>query len=223
MKLISEITTESISTEILSEGTAPKKYKISGPFVHTEEINRNGRVYKKEFVQPEIDRYIREYVSARRALGELSHPDSPAINPKETSHLITKLEFKDHLCMGEAEILDTPNGKIIKSFIDGGVNFGVSTRGLGSIKESNGVKYVQSDFKLITVDVVLDPSGKDCYVEGMMEGKEWVYIEGHGWVESYLEEAKSTLQKAKASDVEPLALQIFENYLNRLTSRKIEF
>jgi hypothetical protein len=119
--------------------------------------------------------------------------------------------------MGEAIILDTPNGNIVKSFIDAGVNFGVSTRGMGSIKESNGIKYVQPDFRLVTVDIVLDPSGKDCYVEGLMEGKEWMYIEGKGWVEQYIEESRDTLKKLKASQVEDVALQIFENYLHKLS------
>ena len=164
----------------------------------------------------EVSRYIKEFVNTRRAVGELSHPEGPQINPDKVSHLITKLEWDNHLCMGEATILDTPNGNIVKSFIDAGVNFGVSTRGLGSIKESNGIKYVQPDFRLVTVDIVLDPSGKDCYVEGLMEGKEWMFIEGKGWVEQYLEESKNTLRKLKAEEVEPMALKIFENFLRKL-------
>ncbi len=216
MKLLNEFT--ECSTDVINEGTSGNKvYKISGPFIHTEEQNKNRRLYEKVHMSPEVLRYDRDFIQTRRAVGELSHPEGPVINPDKVSHLITKLEFVDNLCMGEAEILDTPNGKIVKSFIDGGVNFGVSTRGLGSIKESNGIKYVQPDFRLITVDIVLDPSGKACYVEGLMEGNEWVYVEGKGWVEQYLEEAKHTLQIAKAEDVENLALNIFENYLNRLS------
>ena len=215
MKLLNEFT--ECSTEILAEGASGKKdYKISGPFIHTEEANRNGRIYIKEHMIPEVDRYKRDFIDTRRALGELSHPEGPAINPDKVSHLITKLEFDGNLCIGEAKILDTPNGNIVKSFIDAGVNFGVSTRGLGSIKESNGIKYVQPDFRLVTVDVVLDPSGKDCYVEGLLESKEWLFIEGKGWVEQYLEQSKNVLKKLKAEDVEPMALQIFENFLAKI-------
>ena len=205
MKLLNDIV-ESVSAEIITEATSGKKqYKISGPFIHTEEANRNGRIYQKEHILPEVSRYIAEYVNTRRAVGELSHPSGPAINPD-----------KDNLCIGEASILDTPNGKIVKALMDGGVNFGVSTRGLGSIREQNGLKYVQPDFKLVTVDVVLDPSGKSCFVEGLMEGKEWMYVEGIGWTEKYMEESVKVLKKLKAKDVEPVALKIFENFLSRM-------
>lgn len=216
MKLLNEFTS-SVRTEVLSEdATKPKEYKISGPFIHTEEKNRNGRVYVKEYMMPEVERYTKDFINTRRALGELSHPEGPSINPDKVSHLITKLEFDGNLCMGEATVLNTPNGNIVKSFIDAGVNFGVSTRGLGSIKESNGIKYVQNDFRLCTVDVVLDPSGQSCFVEGLFEGKEWLYIEGKGWVEQYLEESKKVLQSLKASEVEPMALKIFEGFLAKL-------
>jgi hypothetical protein len=213
MKLLNEFT----ETEVLVEEKGDKKsYKINGPFIHTEETNRNGRVYVKEHMLPEVARYKKDFIDSRRALGELSHPEGPQINPDKVSHLITKLEFDGNLCIGEATILDTPNGNIVKSFIDAGVNFGVSTRGMGSIKESNGIKYVQPDFRLVTVDIVLDPSGKDCYVEGLMEGKEWMYIDGKGWVEQYLEESKKTLRKLRTEDVEPMALKIFQNFLSKL-------
>lgn len=214
MKLLNEFT----ETEYLvEEKTGGKKeYKIKGPYIHCNESNRNGRVYNLEHMQPEVTRYINEFVNTKRALGELSHPEGPAINPDKVSHLITKLEWDGNLCVGEALVLDTPNGQIVKSFMEAGVNFGVSTRGLGSIKESNGLKYVQPDFRLVTVDIVLDPSGKACFVEGLMEGKEWVYIDGKGWVEQYLEESRKILKSIKAKDVEPVALQIFENFLAKL-------
>jgi len=216
MKLLTEIV-ESIGSEILTESTTQKQqYIIKGPYIHTEEQNRNGRVYKKEYILPEVNRYIEEFVNKNRAVGELSHPDSPGINPDKVSHLITKLEFNDNLCMGEAKILDTPNGKIVKALMDEGVSFGVSTRGLGSIKEQNGAKIVQPDFRLVTIDIVLDPSGKSCFVEGLMEGKEWMYVEGIGWTEKYAEESIRELKKLKASDVEPVALKIFENFLAKL-------
>ena len=213
MKLLNEFT----ETEVLvEEANGKKSHTIKGYFIHCNEQNRNGRVYVKEHMLPEVTRYKRDYIDTRRSLGELSHPEGPQINPDKVSHLITKLDFNDHRCYGEAKVLDTPNGNIVKSFIDAGVNFGVSTRGLGSIKESNGIKYVQPDFRLVTVDIVLDPSGKDCYVEGLMEGKEWMFIEGKGWVEQYLEESRDTLKKLSAKQVEPMALKIFENFLRKL-------
>lgn len=215
MKLLNEFT--ECTTEVLSEDASGKKnYNIKGYFIHCNEENRNGRIYMKEHMIPEVSRYERDFISTRRALGELSHPEGPQINPDKVSHLITKLEFNDHRCYGEATILNTPNGNIVKSFIDAGVNFGVSTRGLGSIKESNGIKYVQPDFRLVTVDIVLDPSGKDCYVEGLLENKEWLYVEGKGWVEQYLDKSQKLLRSIKAEEVETTALQIFENFLRKL-------
>jgi len=213
MKLLNEFT----ETEVLVEETNGKKsYKINGPFIHTEEANRNGRIYIKEHMLPEVARYKKDFVDTRRALGELSHPEGPQINPDKVSHLITKLEFDGNLCIGQATILDTPNGRIVKEFIDAGVGFGVSTRGLGSIKESNGVKYVQPDFRLVTVDIVLDPSGKDCWTTGIIENQEWLYVEGKGWIAQYIEESQDILKKLKAKDVEPMALKIFENFLRRM-------
>lgn len=216
MKLLNEIV-EDISTEILTEeNSTEKKFKIKGPYIHCEEKNRNGRMYVKEHMMPEVSRYIREYVDTKRAVGELSHPEGPVINPDRVSHLITKLEWNGNLCMGEATILDTPTGKILKSFIKDGVKFGVSTRGLGSVKtEATGLKIVQPDFRLVTVDAVLDPSGISCFSEGILENKEWLYVEGLGWTEQYAVEAKSTLQKLPAKDVEAVALQIFENFLSK--------
>lgn len=216
MKLLNEIV-EDISTEILTEAnSSSKKYKIKGPYIHCEEKNRNGRIYVKEHMVPEVSRYIKEYVETKRAVGELSHPEGPAINPDRVSHLITKLEWHGNLCMGESTILDTPTGKILKSFIEEGVTFGVSTRGLGSVKtESTGLKIVQPDFRLVTVDAVLDPSGISCFSEGILEGKEWLYVEGIGWTEQYAEESKVSLQKLPAKDVEAVALKIFENFLSK--------
>ena len=213
MKLLNEFT----ETDFLVEETAGKKnYTIKGPYIHCNEQNRNGRVYTLEHMLPEVNRYIKEFVQTKRAVGELSHPEGPQINPDKVSHLITKLEFDGPLCMGEATVLDTPNGRIVKSFMEAGVNFGVSTRGLGSIKESNGIKYVQPDFRLVTVDIVLDPSGKACFVEGILENQEWMYVDGKGWVEQYFEESRKTLKSLKAKDVEDTALQIFENFLAKL-------
>ena len=216
MKLLHEIV-EDVSTEIITEAESKQEQiKIKGPFIHCGEKNRNGRIYVKEHMLPEVTRYITEYVKTNRAVGELSHPEGPSINPDRVSHLITKLEWDGDLCMGEAKILKTPTGKILEAFIRDGVKFGVSTRGLGSIKESNGVKYVQPDFRLVTVDAVLDPSGIQCWTEGIYESKDWMYIEGKGWTEQYIEESKQLIDKTKKEDIEKVALHIFHNFLNRL-------
>lgn len=216
MKLITEIV-DQVSAEVIEESAnTPKKYKIKGPFIHAEDINRNGRIYKKEYLIPEVDRYIKESVNTNRALGELGHSQNPLLTPDRLSHRITKLFWDGNLCMGEANILNTEPGKILKALIDEGVSFGVSTKGMGSIKESAGHKIVQPDFKLVGIDAVLDPSGIKCFTQGILENKEWIYDTDKGWVESYFVESKKTLQKIKASEVEPMALKIFENFLHNL-------
>ena len=216
MKLINEIV-EEVSTEIITEAeTKQEQIKIKGPFIHCEDTNRNGRVYIKEHMIPEISRYVRDFVDTKRAVGELSHPEGPTINPDRVSHLITKLEWDGNLCMGEAKILNTPTGNILKALIKDGVKFGVSTRGLGSIKENNGRRIVQPDFRLVTVDAVLDPSGMNCFVDGILESKDWVFVEGQGWVEQFVEEAQKTIKKVPQHKIEEVSLQIFQNFLNKL-------
>lgn len=216
MKLINEIV-EEVSTEIITEAeTKQEQIKIKGPFIHCEDTNRNGRVYIKEHMIPEISRYVRDFVDTKRAVGELSHPEGPTINPDRVSHLITKLEWDGNLCMGEAKILNTPTGNILKAFIKDGVKFGVSTRGLGSIKENNGRRIVQPDFRLVTVDAVLDPSGISCFSDGIVESKDWLFVEGQGWIEQFVEEAQKTIKKVPQHKIEEVSLQIFQNFLKKL-------
>jgi len=193
MKLIrEEIQNVQYLVETAKDGT--KNYFIEGIFMQAEKQNRNGRVYPMNVLSKEADRYNREYVQKNRAFGELGHPENPQINLDRVSHMITKLYPDRTNFIGKAKILDTPNGKIVKSLLDGGASLGVSTRGVGSLRPHNGYQQVQDDFKLATAaDIVADPSAPDAFVQGIMEGKEWIFENGK-WKEMYNERAKKLIR-----------------------------
>lgn len=189
MKLITEL---SESVEYLIEGAGEnKKYFIEGIFAQAEKPNRNGRVYPLHIMESAVNKF-RPSIDAKRAMGELNHPAGPTINLDRVSHLIEKLDFKGHDVYGRAKILDTPMGKIAKNLIDEGVQLGVSTRGLGSLKMINGINQVQEDFRMNTIDIVADPSAHDAFVNGIMEGIEWNLT-----VDGRLEEQTVEFIKAK--------------------------
>jgi hypothetical protein len=189
---------------------------ITGIFMQAEKQNRNGRIYPMNVLAKEADRYNREYVSKNRAFGELGHPENPQINLDRVSHMITKLYADGNNFIGKAKILDTPNGRIVKSLLDGGASLGVSTRGVGSLKPHNGYQQVQDDYKLATAaDVVADPSAPDAFVQGIMEGKEWVFENGR-WREQEYYYAKKLIKEASKNEIESVALRIFENYISKL-------
>lgn len=215
MKLISE---EVVDVQYLvEEKNGKKEHYISGIFMQAEQKNRNGRVYPMNVLGREVDRYNQNYVQKNRAFGELGHPDSPTINLDRVSHMITSLKPEGNNIIGKAKILDTPNGRIVKSLLDGGASLGVSTRGVGSLKECNGYKLVQDDFHLATAaDIVADPSAPDAFVQGIMEGREWM-LDGTGWKEVDYETAKRQLQEASKADIEAVSLRVFENFLSKLT------
>ena len=215
MKLIrEEIQDVQYLVETAKDGT--KNYFIEGIFMQAEKQNRNGRVYPMNVLSKEADRYNREYVQKNRAFGELGHPENPQINLDRVSHMITKLYPDRTNFIGKAKILDTPNGKIVKSLLDGGASLGVSTRGVGSLRPHNGYQQVQDDFKLATAaDIVADPSAPDAFVRGIMEGKEWVFENGQ-WKEMHNERAKKLIREASRHDIEEVALKIFENYISKL-------
>lgn len=214
MKLISE---EVLDVQYLTEEKNGKKeHYITGIFMQAEQKNRNGRVYPLEILSREVNRYNQNYVQKNRAFGELGHPDSPTINLDRVSHMITSLKPEGNNIIGKAKILDTPNGKIVKSLLDGGASLGVSTRGVGSLKEANGFKLVQDDFHLATAaDIVADPSAPDAFVQGIMEGKEWI-LDGTGWKEVDYDMAKKQLQEAHRADIEAIGIRIFENFMSKL-------
>ena len=192
MLLITELQQETQAVEILDEATGKKDWSLKGIFMQAETLNRNGRVYPHKVLKEEINKYIKEYVNTKRSIGELNHPASPVVNPERASHLITSLSEDGNNFIGEAKILNTPQGNIVKGLLEGGVRMGVSSRGLGSIKEVNGTPTVQSDFCLKCVDIVADPSAPDAFVNGIFEGAEWVYQDGR--LEQIIEQEKKKLE-----------------------------
>ena len=200
MRLIKEFN-ESI-TYLTEESKDPKKPNvfIEGVFLQSDLKNKNGRVYPKEIMQREVQRYVNENVKTKRAYGELGHPDGPTVNLDRVSHMITDLREDGNNWIGKAKIMDTPMGRIVKELISEGAQLGVSSRGLGSLKEKNGINEVQGDFMLATAaDIVADPSAPDAFVSGIMEGKEWVFVNGR-WTEQDIEEAQNTISRASLAD-----------------------
>ena len=178
MKLISE-QIEGVEYITEEKENGDKSYKIKGVFMQSEVKNRNGRVYPFEVLDKEVKRYNKEYIEEKRAFGELGHPDGPTVNLERASHMITALYPKGKNFIGEAKILKTPMGEIVKNLMDEGAKLGVSSRGMGSLEQKNGANYVKDDFYLATAaDIVADPSAPNAFVEGIMEGKEWVWDNG---------------------------------------------
>jgi hypothetical protein len=216
MKLIREFieTPKLIVEEKLGKG---KQYFIEGIFLQSQIQNRNGRMYQEEIMDKEVDRYIKEYVEKSRAYGELGHPENPSINLERVSHLITSLKKEGTNYVGKAKILDTPMGQIAKGLLDGGANLGVSSRALGSLKENEkGVQIVQDDFMLSTAaDIVADPSAPEAFVRGVMESKEWIYVDGN-FVEKHIDVVKHSIKKASSKQLEEAKIRAFEYFLSKI-------
>jgi hypothetical protein len=216
MKLIREVveTSNVIVEEKLGK---PKQYFIEGVFLQSELKNRNGRMYPESVMDREVDRYIKEYVEKNRAYGELGHPENPSINLDRVSHLITSLRKEGTNYIGRAKILDTPMGQIAKGLLEGGANLGVSSRALGSLRlNKEGVQVVQDDFMLSTAaDIVADPSAPDAYVRGIMENKEWVFVDGK-FVERNIEEAKTLIRNASSKNLQEAKIRAFQNFLSKI-------
>jgi hypothetical protein len=214
MKLITE-NIEDVKILIEEKGGKKQLY-IEGVFLQAELKNRNGRVYPFNVLSREVERYNEEYIRPGRALGELGHPDGPTVNLDRVSHKITSLRAEGNNFIGKARILDTPMGKIAKNLLDEGVQLGVSSRGMGSLEEQNGVKYVRDDFMLATAaDIVADPSAPDAFVQGIMEGKEWVW--DNGILKEYqVSEYKKYISEATRKNMEERTLKVFENFLSNL-------
>ena len=215
MKLIREVfdTTNVIVEEKLGK---PKQYFIEGVFLQSEITNRNGRMYPVETLAKEVERYNESYVKNGRALGELGHPDGPQINLDRVSHVITSLRQEGLNWIGKAKLTDTPMGNTAKGLIESGVRLGVSSRGMGSLRlNKEGINEVQDDFHLATAaDIVADPSAPDAFVNGIMEGVEWI------WENSMLVAHKSKMQiesAVRSRDLQERKLQIFENFLNQIS------
>ena len=215
MKLITE---EVSSAEYIVEeaDNGKKNYKIRGIFMQADMKNRNGRIYPMETLNKEVNRYNKEFVQAKRAFGELGHPDGPTVNLERVSHMITSLTPDGKNFIGEAKIMDTPYGKIVKNLIDEGAKLGVSSRGMGSLENKGGSNYVKSDFYLATAaDIVADPSAPEAFVQGIMEGKEWIWDNGV-IREVDIHEMKTTIEKAKQKELAEKQAAVFESFLSKL-------
>ena len=217
MKLITELNEE---VKFLKENKDGRpSYYIQGIFIQGNKKNKNGRVYPMEILEKEVNKYVTELVEKKRAFGELGHPDGPTINLDRVSHMIVELEKDGENFIGTAKIMDTPNGKIVKALIDEGASLGVSTRGMGSLKSRGEFQEVQEDFSLATAaDIVADPSAPDAFVNGIMEGVEWVWDNGilkASTIERYEEIVEE--KSAKRELTQEAKLSLFEDFLKKLS------
>ena len=214
MKLICEINEE--LEYIAEEAGGSKTHKIKGIFMQGNITNRNGRRYPMNVLVNEVNRYQKEYIDKKRAFGELGHPAGPTINLDRVSHMITSLTPDGDNIIGEAKILDTPMGNIVKNLMNEGATIGVSSRGMGSLKEKNGVAEVQKDFYLATAaDIVADPSAPNAFVEGIMEGKEWVWENGI-LREKAIADYKQIIEKTSSKDLAETQIRVFEDFISKL-------
>jgi hypothetical protein len=214
MKLIRELN-ESVNY-LVEDKDGKKCLYIEGPFLVAERVNKNGRMYKEDTMLKEVNRYNEELVLKNRAFGELGHPDTPSINLDRVSHLTTELRKEGNVWIGKAKILETPMGNIARSLIEGGAQLGVSSRGMGSLKSVNGINIVQDDFHLATAaDIVADPSAPGAFVQGIMEGKEWMMVEGV-WTEVHQQQAQQQIRKASRKEIEAVSMRIWESFVKKL-------
>lgn len=215
MKLITEVNIESEIKYLEEEDNGKKSYYIEGKFMGYDEANKNGRIYPKSIMEKEVGRY-QELINEKRSLGELGHPPTPTVNLDKVSHLISELRMNhDGGVYGKAKILSTPMGKIAENFIKEGVRLGVSSRGVGSLKEKDGINEVQDDFQLSTVDIVSDPSAPGAFVNGIMENAEWIMTNGT-WSQQTLENAQKFIKKTSKRQLQEAKLQVFRKLLNSI-------
>ena len=216
MKLITEMFDD---VKYLTEKTenGKKNLYIEGTFLVGDAVNKNNRMYKMDTLRNEVNRYTEEFIKTNRALGELGHPDTPTLNLERVSHKIVSLKEDGNTFYGKALILETPYGNIVRNFIDNGVNLGVSSRAMGSVSMTReGYNLVQDDLRLATAaDIVADPSAPGAFVNGIMENKEWLFVEGR-YVEMNIDHAKRQIKQASKQQLESVALKLFENFIRKL-------
>ena len=218
MKLIAEYNEQNIECIVEAKEDGTKNHFIEGVFMQSEAKNRNGRIYPKAIMEGAVDKYVTEQVSQNRAVGELNHPEGPTVNLDKVSHKITELSWKGNDVVGKAQILDTPMGNIVKGLLEGGVQLGVSTRGMGSLEEKNGIMFVKDDFVLNTVDIVQDPSAPTAFVNGIMEGVEWIW--NNGIIESQvIERMETEIKKAPRADLYETQTREFKNFLSLMKTK----
>jgi len=217
MKLIAEYNESDVHCIVEKKEDGSKSYVIEGVFAQAEQKNRNGRIYPKAIMEKAVGKYVTEQVSKKRAVGELNHPEGPTVNLDKVSHLITDLRFENNDVVGKAQILDTPMGQIVKGLLEGGVQLGVSTRGMGSLENRGGVMYVRDDFILNTVDIVQDPSAPGAFVNGIMEGVDWVW--NNGILEpQVIEKMETEIKSAPTKHLYETQVREYKNFLSMLKS-----
>ena len=218
MKLIAEYMDQDITvlTEAAKDGTT--QYSIEGVFAQAESKNRNGRIYPMGIMENAVNKYVTEQVRTGRAVGELNHPDGPTINLDKVSHRITDLRFEGNNVIGKASILSTPMGEVVKGLLEGGVRLGVSTRGMGSLEQRESAMYVKDDFMLSTVDIVQDPSAPDAFVNGIMEGVDWIWNNGILTAQE-IEEMETEIRTAPRADLYEVQVREFKNFLSSCKKR----
>ena len=219
MKLISEFNDRGLEVSITEGKNGQKKYNIEGIFAQAEGKNRNGRIYPMQVMEKAVGKYSTDQVSKGRAVGELNHPEGPTVNLDKVSHKINDLKFEGNDVMGKAQILDTPMGNIVKGLLEGGVQLGVSTRGMGSLEQRNNAMYVKDDFMLNAIDIVQDPSAPGAFVNGIMEGVEWVW--NNGIIEAKtIEKMETEIKKAPRTRLYETQVREFKNFLSLLKTNK---
>ena len=215
MKLIAEYVENDLQCIVEKKEDGSKNYIIEGVFAQAEAKNRNGRIYPRPIMENAVNKYVKEQVNKKRAVGELNHPEGPTVNLDKVSHLITDLKFEGNDVVGKAQILDTPMGKIVKGLLEGGVQLGVSTRGMGSLEQRDGAMYVKDDFILNTVDIVQDPSAPGAFVNGIMEGVEWVW--NNGIIEPQeIEKIETEIKTAPRAYSYETQVREYKNFLSSL-------
>jgi len=218
MKLIAEFNDQHLEVITEAKSNGKKQFVIEGIFAQAETKNRNGRVYPKMVMEKAVGKYVSDQVSKGRAVGELNHPEGPTVNLDKVSHKIDFLKFNGNNVMGRATVLDTPMGKIVEGLLDGGVRLGVSTRGMGSLMQQNGAMVVKDDFLLNAIDIVQDPSAPGAFVNGIMEGVEWIW--NNGIIEARtIEKMETEIKTAPRKDLYETQVREFKNFLSLLKSK----
>lgn len=219
MKLIAEYNDSNLQSYITEDKKGNKNHVIEGVFMQADSKNRNGRIYEKKILEAAVEKYIKEQVSTGRAVGELNHPEGPTVNLDKVSHKITELKWDGSNVIGKASILKTPMGQIVEGLLEGGVKLGVSSRGMGSLVQKNGTSYVGKDFMLATVDIVQDPSAPEAFVNGIMEGVEWVWDNGILKAQD-IEIIETEIKTAKNTISPDIEIRAFKNFLSKLVNSK---
>jgi hypothetical protein len=215
MKLITEYVENNLETICEARKDGSKHYFIEGVFMQSNQKNRNGRIYEKKNLEKAVEKYVTEQVKTGRAVGELNHPEGPTVNLDKVSHKITDLHWQGNDVVGKASILNTPMGNIVSGLLEGGVKLGVSSRGMGSLVQKNGAQYVGDDFMLSTVDIVQDPSAPSAFVNGVMEGVEWVWDNGLIRQQD-IEEIETEIKSAPRKNLQEAEIRAFKNFLSKL-------